>query len=258
MPSINIKAVVIGTVIDVGGSLLAGLLFTVVYTVMLLAEGVSRADVQQRMVTDPSFYVVSVILGLGFLAGGALVAARMARAREVLHAGLVGVVAIATGLFFVLAGDTTMWPSWYIPVSFGLTLPVALLTGYVARRRAPAPQTFIRQFIWYGEYPGRRALMLARVDLFAAPHHPTTTPRACRAAPHLPAWWLPTVNFPTRGRARPSCRARRARGSVPSASSNMRLKLTGAYRFSGTGVLCPGGHGLSSTTLAPAGGSPAA
>jgi len=24
---------------------------------------------------------------------------------------------------------------------------------------------------------------------------------------------------------------------------NKRLKLTGAYRFSGTGVLCPGGHG---------------
>jgi len=39
---------------------------------------------------------------------------------------------------------------------------------------------------------------------------------------------------------------------------NMRLKLTGADRSKGTGVLCPGGHGLSSNGLAPAGGSPAA
>jgi len=39
---------------------------------------------------------------------------------------------------------------------------------------------------------------------------------------------------------------------------NMRLKLAGGDRFKGRGVLCAGGHGLSSTTLAPAGGAPAA
>ena len=39
---------------------------------------------------------------------------------------------------------------------------------------------------------------------------------------------------------------------------NKRLKLAGGDRFKGSGVLCPGGHGLSSTTLAPAGESPAA
>ena len=39
---------------------------------------------------------------------------------------------------------------------------------------------------------------------------------------------------------------------------NKRLKLTGAYRLSGIGVLCPGGHRLLSHTLAPAGESPAA
>jgi hypothetical protein len=35
---------------------------------------------------------------------------------------------------------------------------------------------------------------------------------------------------------------------------NKRLKLAGAYRSNGSGVLCPGEHGLSSTTLAPASG----
>jgi len=38
----------------------------------------------------------------------------------------------------------------------------------------------------------------------------------------------------------------------------MRLKLAGGDRFKGSGVLCAGGHGLSSKTLAPAGESPAA
>jgi len=39
---------------------------------------------------------------------------------------------------------------------------------------------------------------------------------------------------------------------------NKRLKVTGGDRFQGSGVLCPGGHGLSSHTLAAAGESPAA
>ena len=38
---------------------------------------------------------------------------------------------------------------------------------------------------------------------------------------------------------------------------NKRLKLPGADRSKGIGVLCPGGHGLTSTTLAPASESPA-
>ncbi len=38
---------------------------------------------------------------------------------------------------------------------------------------------------------------------------------------------------------------------------NKRLKLAGD-RSKGVGVLCPGEHGLSSSSLAPAGESPAA
>jgi hypothetical protein len=41
-------------------------------------------------------------------------------------------------------------------------------------------------------------------------------------------------------------------------ASNKRLKLTGADRSKGSGVLCPGGHGLSSHIFAPVGESPAA
>src|SRR3989442_868031 len=45
-------------------------------------------------------------------------------------------------------------------------------------------------------------------------------------------------------------------GTMP--QPNKRLKLTGGDRFEGSGVLCPGGHGLSLNTLAPADESPAA
>jgi len=48
------------------------------------------------------------------------------------------------------------------------------------------------------------------------------------------------------------------RGNGKRALPNKRLKLTGGDRSSGTSALCPGRHALSSTSLAPAGGSPAA
>jgi len=44
----------------------------------------------------------------------------------------------------------------------------------------------------------------------------------------------------------------------PGGRPNKRLKLAGGDRFKGSGVLCPGGRGLSSNVLAPAGESPAA
>ena len=47
-------------------------------------------------------------------------------------------------------------------------------------------------------------------------------------------------------------------GALPGPLPNKRLKLAGADRSKGSGVLCPGGHGLPSHGLAPAGGSPAA
>ncbi len=47
-------------------------------------------------------------------------------------------------------------------------------------------------------------------------------------------------------------------GSAGTQPPNKRLKLAGGARFKGTGVLCSGGRGLSSTTLAPTGKSPAA
>lgn len=138
MSGISLKAVAIGVAIDLGGGLLAEFGFSLVYGVVLMAQRIPVDDVQQRMLADPSFYVANVIIGTGFLAGGAFVAARIARAREVAHAGLVGVVglAIAGGLALVSTPAPPTWPSWYIPVSFGVALPVALLTGYVARRVA--------------------------------------------------------------------------------------------------------------------------
>src|SRR5437870_5797969 len=52
-----------------------------------------------------------------------------------------------------------------------------------------------------------------------------------------------------------ACQGNHRPGMMP---PNKRLKLSGGERCKGNGALCPGGHGLSSHTLAPVSGSPAA
>ena len=132
---ISTRAIVIGSIIDVGGSLLAGLFYTLVLGVVLLAQDVPQAGVESRILADPSYYVACLILGLAFVGAAGFVAARIARMAELTHAAIVGVVGGVIGLILVLVSDTTKWPSWYIPVSFVLTLPFALLGGYLAKRR---------------------------------------------------------------------------------------------------------------------------
>jgi len=129
---------VIGVLIDIGGGFLAEIVFASTYAALLLSQGVSQTDLQHRMLMDNSFYVANVIVGDGFLAAGAFVAARIARVREVEHAGLVGVVGVTIvwAIGRAIAEDRTLYPPWYAPVFYGLALPVALLAGYIARRFA--------------------------------------------------------------------------------------------------------------------------
>ena len=80
--------------------------------------------------------------------------------------------------------------------------------------------------------------MLPKGDLCAAPHTPR--PRYGAAAPRTSFRRVAAhsqVLIPRAGTA-PSG-ARRARASVKSAPSNMRLKLTGADRSKGSGVFVP-------------------
>jgi uncharacterized membrane protein len=138
MPSISIKAIVVGAVIDIGGSMLVGGLFVFVYMLVLASQNVPQEELQRRVLADQDYYIVSLVLGLAFMAVGAFVAARMARAREMAHALWVGLVAVAVSVPLVAAGDTSAYPSWYMPVSFALTIPAALVGGYIARRRTIA------------------------------------------------------------------------------------------------------------------------
>ena len=138
MSSISIKAIALGSLIDIAGTLLVAGVYTFAYAIFLASQNIPPEEMQQRALSDPAYYVITLTMGLVLMAVGAYVAARIARAREILHAFLVGAVAIAFSLPFVSSADTSTYPAWYLPVSFGLTLPAAVLGGYIAQRRAKA------------------------------------------------------------------------------------------------------------------------
>jgi hypothetical protein len=135
MSRINIRAITIGSLVEVGGSLTLGLVFNIIYAAILAAQRVPQAEMKNRMLGDQSYFVVSLVVGFVCIAAGSYIAARMAPTRAMIHAGVVGFVGIAAGVLFSLGPDTARWPSWFLLISFGFTLPVALLGGFVARRR---------------------------------------------------------------------------------------------------------------------------
>jgi hypothetical protein len=74
MASISLKAVGIGSVIDVGGTIVFGFVYNFVYAVMLAVQGVAPSEMQQRMLQDPSYFPVALLIGLVFVTAGGYVA----------------------------------------------------------------------------------------------------------------------------------------------------------------------------------------
>jgi hypothetical protein len=138
MPSLSIKAIAVGALIDIGGSMVVGGAYTLVYALLLASQNVPPEELQRRVLADPAYYVITLLMGLAFMAVGAYVAGRIARVREMAHALWVGLVAVIVSVPLVAAADTSAYPSWYLPVSFALTIPAALVGGQIARRRTIA------------------------------------------------------------------------------------------------------------------------
>lgn len=142
MSGISAKAILVGVFIDVVGCLVAGLGFTIIYGGALNAAGVPLSEVQQRILADPSFFGVQIVLSLPFIMAGGYAAGRLAPGREVLHSCLMGVTGIVVSLAIgrLTPSSEVIEPAWFYPLAYGLTVPTAVLGGYFAQRRTQRRQ----------------------------------------------------------------------------------------------------------------------
>ena len=130
MTDLNVRAILVGSLVDIVGSFIVGGLF---FAVLGTASGAASADELNTIYdTSVSLQVATLVLGLVMTAAGAYVAARMTKGTERLHAFAVGVVSTAVGFTIVFAAPETQ-PFWSQAASLILTIPAAFAGGEVRR-----------------------------------------------------------------------------------------------------------------------------
>lgn len=133
MRRVSIKAIALGVLADIGGSVLAGILLLSWFVGDAIAPDIPADEAEEIMrglSQDGGFLTLSLLLGLAFTGLGGYVAARVARRELYLNAGLVGVISLVLGLLFGGPG-----PFWFEVAGFLLIVPAALYGGYLADRQ---------------------------------------------------------------------------------------------------------------------------
>ncbi len=101
LKNISIKAILIGGVIDVGGTIVAGGIAGIAYLYMTHGFPMSR-DAVHSAFQSPSWKVIAYIIGGFFSVLGGYSAARIAKRKELLHAGFASFLCILPNIFFLL------------------------------------------------------------------------------------------------------------------------------------------------------------
>ena len=130
MERVNLKALGLGIITDIGGTIVSSMFLFAIFVGDVYSEQMSQAEIEEAIAiaTQRSgFLITSLIVGLGFTALGGFVAARVAQKEIYLNAGLVGVASLLIGLFFGSDG-----PIWFNIAGFLLVIPAALYGGYLA------------------------------------------------------------------------------------------------------------------------------
>ncbi|MFA5340032.1 MAG: hypothetical protein WC317_07810 [Candidatus Omnitrophota bacterium] len=124
---INIKALVVGVLTDLGSSIVLGIILGVVAAIILIAQGVPPKEVAVRL-QGQMLLIPSMIIGLGGTLLGGFVAGRIAKDYEVFHGGIVGCISILLGFFF-----WSSCPLWYNLAGLIVTIPCGMLGGNIAK-----------------------------------------------------------------------------------------------------------------------------
>ena len=126
---ISLKAVVLGALTDIGGSLLAMTAVGLIVNILLSGQDVPPEELE-RQLQRPGFMVPSLLLGLAFTMLGGFVAGRVSGRSEAIHGAIVGSVCLVLSL--LLWPLSTSVPPWHATVSLLGAVPLGLLGGYLA------------------------------------------------------------------------------------------------------------------------------
>jgi hypothetical protein len=130
---ISPKAVIIGFVVDIVGSMIVGMILTIAMFGMP-TDPTAAAAVETQMMESMPFLVMSFVIGLGFTIVGGYVAGGVAGKAEWKNALAVGVLGICSGVLINMSGSAGNLPQWYTVGSYILVIPCAVFGGLMSQR----------------------------------------------------------------------------------------------------------------------------
>ncbi len=129
MKDISFKAVVIGLLVDIGGTFLFAFAFGLLALMLLPSTGdeIKQIDAFSR---TPVFRTITPIVGLLFTGLGGYMTARISKTAELKNTLFMGIASAAFGMIsiFTLSGSEHLWLDM---IALILTILFALLGGYV-------------------------------------------------------------------------------------------------------------------------------
>ena len=96
-----LKAIALGLAVDIGGTVLAGAILALLYSMVLAASGSGADEIaatMSMMATDSWLFYAATIVGLGFSVLGGYVCARVARRAELKLGGILAAVSAVLGI----------------------------------------------------------------------------------------------------------------------------------------------------------------
>ena len=139
MKTLNLKAILIGCLVDWLGTLAFDLFFVITTGMMAMLRGLSLEETEVALtewyhsVPGMGF---SSLCGLGFTLLGGFVAAKIANAGNLLNSALVGAVGILLGLILIFeVSPNSEIPEAISFLSILLSIPVSILGGFCYTRK---------------------------------------------------------------------------------------------------------------------------
>lgn len=132
MKDINIRAVLIGFLVDVGGTFAFSMVFGVIAAILLFAMGRDIKELEE-FPNSTAFRILMPVVGVMFTALGGFVTGRIAKKAEIKNAFAMGLVSALFGVLTIL-----FYPAgvelWLESASLLLTIFASLLGGYLCTK----------------------------------------------------------------------------------------------------------------------------
>ena len=126
-----------GFVVDYLGSILAGVVLGVGFTLFEVARGAAPNEAAQQLQNAPGFLWLIRGIGVSLTFLGGYVAARRAGTRFLLHACAAGAIPLVlVAVRRLLLPSVASAPMWITSLSYVVQVPVAAAGGWLAARRS--------------------------------------------------------------------------------------------------------------------------